>query len=332
MITVHAHTGNRVIEQPLIIGNELPPGTVWIDMQKPDEAERQFLAMLLGIELPTREAMKEIEASSQLYVRGGCIYLTTPMISQADTPHPVMSELTFVLTPQHMISIRYHEPRSIMVFAARATRRPELAASADAALLGLLDAVTDRVADVLELIGGRIDQLSSQVFEDSVEASANGSRRRHANPELREVLRGIGKAGDLTHKVRESLAGLDRLVTFMASTTASRLTKEQKTATKTLARDLRSLHEHAGFLAHEAAFLLDATLGMINIEQNYIIKIFTVASVAFLPPTLIASIYGMNFRQNFPELDWAFGYPYALALMVLSALIPFLYFRQRGWL
>ncbi len=332
MITIHAHTGTRAIEQPLAIGGMLPPGTVWIDMLRPDEAERRFLATLLGIELPTREEMKEIEASSQLYVRGECVYLTTPMISQADTPHPVMSELTFVLTSQHMISIRYHEPRSLLVFAARATRRPDLVTSAEAALLGILDAVTDRVADVLELIGGRIDSLSTRIFEDTLPAATTTKRRRHATPELQEVLRGVGQAGDLTHKVLESLAGLDRLVTFMNSTTSTRMNKEQKTAVKTLTRDLRSLHEHAGFLAHEVTFLLDATLGLINIEQNMIIKIFSVAAVMFLPPTLIASIYGMNFHQNFPELDWAFGYPYALFLMIMSAAVPFWYFRRRGWL
>lgn len=333
MITIHANTGTRIIEQPLAVGGTLPAGTVWIDLLRPDEGERRFLEGLLGIELPTREEMREIEASSQLYTRGECVYLTTPMISQADTPHPVMSELTFVLTGQHMISIRYHEPRSILVFAARTTRRPELAASAEAALLGVLDAVTDRVADVLELIGGRIDALSSRIFDDTLDVtSTGGKRRRHATPELQEVLRGVGKAGDLTHKVRESLAGLDRLVTFMTSTTAGRLSKEQRTAVKTLTRDLRSLHEHAGFLAHEVTFLLDATLGLINIEQNTIIKIFSVAAVMFLPPTLIASIYGMNFHQNFPELDWAFGYPWALGLMVLSAVVPFWYFRRRGWL
>ena len=332
MITIHAQTGSRAIEQPLAIGGTLPPGTVWIDMLRPDEAERRFLAGLLGIELPTREEMKEIEASSQLYVRNECVYLTTRMISQADTPHPVMSELTFVLTPQHMISIRYHEPRSLLVFAARATRRPELIASAEAALLGALDAVTDRVADVLELIGGRIDGLSTRIFEDTLPAATGNKRRRHATSELQDVLRGVGQAGDLTHKVRESLAGLERLVTFLSSTAAGRMGKDQKTSVKTLTRDLRSLHEHAGFLAHEVNFLLDATLGLINIEQNTIIKIFSVASVAFLPPTLIASIYGMNFHQNFPELDWAYGYPYAIALMVLSAAIPFWYFRRRGWL
>jgi magnesium transporter len=330
MITIHARTAGRVIQQPLAPEGPLPEGTVWIDMLRPDEGERQRLSALLGIDLPTREEMKEIEASSQLYTEGDGIYLTTPMISRADSPHPQMGELTFVLTSRQMITMRYTEPRSISVFAARSARQPEMLASAEDALLGVLDAVIDRIADVLELIAGRIDTLSLRVFEDSLDSEPT-ARKRESSSALNDVLRGIGRAGDLTHKVRSSLAGLERLVTFLTSVTASRLTKDQKITLKTLTRDLRSLQEQARSLAQETNFLLDATLGLINIEQNYIIKIFSVASVAFLPPTLIASIYGMNFK-SFPELDWAWGYPFALCLMVLSAVIPFLYFRRRGWL
>ncbi|CAK0758915.1 hypothetical protein CCP1ISM_8860001 [Azospirillaceae bacterium] len=183
---------------------------------------------------------------------------------------------------------------------------------------------------MLELISSRLDNLSNRVFEDSLDSGAK-PRRRDSSPALNEVLRGVGRAGDLTHKVRGSLAGLERLVTFLTPMTVSRFTKDQKASLKTLTRDLRSLQEQARFLAQETSFILDATLGLINIEQNYIIKIFSVASVAFLPPTLIASIYGMNFK-TFPELEWGWGYPFALCLMVLSAVIPFLYFRRRGWL
>ncbi|MGQ9368759.1 magnesium transporter CorA family protein [Azospirillum sp. ST 5-10] len=331
MITVHARNEQgRVIEQPLGIGDPLPDGTVWIDLLRPDEAERAHIGRLAGCDLPTREEMREIEASSQLYVEADGIYLTTTVIARADTPHPEQGEVTFVLTPRHMITLRYTEPRSVATFAARTGRQPELLASAEDALLGILDAVIDRVADVLELIGGRIDALSARIFTDSLDGGIGGGRNKKPD-ELQDVLRGIGRAGDLTHKVRDSLAGLDRLVAFLTSVTTGRLSKEQKTALKTLARDLRSLNEHAGFLAHEANFLLDATLGLINIEQNAIIKIFSVVAVAFLPPTLIASAYGMNFAFM-PELQWEWGYPMALVLMVVSAVLPLWYFRRRGWL
>lgn len=330
MITVHARIDGRVVEQPLALGDPLPPGTVWIDLLRPDEAERAHVGGLTGCDLPTREEMKEIEASSQLYTEGDGLYMTSPIIARADTPHPEQGELTFVLTPRHMITLRYNEPRSVTAFAARTLRQPELLASGESALLGLLDAVIDRIADVLELIGGRIDGLSARVFTDSLDSRGFGRAGKKPD-DLQDVLRGIGRAGDLTHKVRDSMAGLDRLVAFLTSVSAGRLSKEQKTALKTMTRDLRSLNEHAGFLAHEANFLLDATLGLINIEQNAIIKIFSVVAVALMPPTLIASAYGMNFK-HMPELDWEFGYPMALALMVLSAVGPLWYFRRRGWL
>ncbi len=330
MITVHARVGGRVVEQPLALGEPLPPNTVWIDLLRPDEAERGHVGAVTGCDLPTREEMKEIEASSQLYTEGEAVYLTASVIARADSPMPEQGEVTFVLTPRHMITVRFTEPRSVATFAARTSRQPELLASAEDALLGILDAVIDRVADVLELIGARIDGLSSRIFTDSLDGKRIGGSSKKPD-ELQDVLRGIGRAGDLTHKVRDSLAGLDRLVAFLSSVAAGRLTKEQKAALKTLTRDLRSLNEHAGFLAHEANFLLDATLGLINIEQNAIIKIFSVVSVALMPPTLIASAYGMNFHYM-PELDWDFGYPMAIVLMVLSAVVPLWYFRRRGWL
>ncbi|BAI73330.1 metal ion transporter [Azospirillum sp. B510] len=319
-----------MVRQPLELGEELPGGAVWIDLLRPTEAERAHVGALTGCDLPTREEMKEIEASSQLYVEGEGIYMTSSIISRATSPHPEQGELTFVLTPRHLITLRYTEPLPVITFAARCVRQPELLATGESALFGLLDAVIDRVADVLELVGGRIDELSARVFDDSLDGGGFGKAAKKPD-ELQDVLRGIGRAGDLTHKVRDSLAGLDRLVVFMTSVSGGRLSKEQKTALKTMTRDLRSLTEHAGFLAHEANFLLDATLGLINIEQNAIIKIFSVVSVALMPPTLIASAYGMNFK-HMPELDWEFGYPMAIVLMVLSAVVPLWYFRRRGWL
>lgn len=330
MITVYSRIDGRVVEQPLAAGDPLPPGAVWVDLLRPDDAERRAVAAALGCDLPTREEMREIEASSQVYVEDGAIYLTASVIARADTPHPEQGELTFVLTQGRVATLRFTEPRSIASFAARTNRQPELLASAEDALLGLLDAVIDRVADVLELVGARIDALSAQVFRDG----PDGRPVKRSSPrsgELKEVMRGVGRAGDLTHKVRDSLASLDRLAAFLTTAAADRLNKEQKTQLKTLARDLRSLNEHSGFLAHEVNFLLDATLGLINIEQNNIIKMFSVAAVAFLPPTLIASSYGMNF-QHMPELDWQWGYPMALAMMALSAAAPLWWFKRRGWL
>jgi magnesium transporter len=330
MITVYSRHEGRVIEQPLTAGAPLPPGAVWIDLLRPDDKERRAVAALVGCDLPTQEEMREIEASSQVYVEEGAIFLTASVIARADTPHPEQGELTFVLTQEHFVTLRYTEPRSVAAFAARTGRQADLLTGPEDALLGLLDAVIDRVADVLELVGARIDALSAQLFGDTPDG--HGVKRTTPRAgELKEVMRGIGRAGDLTHKVRDSLASLDRLAAFLTTAASQRLSKEQKTQLKTLARDLRSLNEHAGFLAHEVNFLLDATLGLINIEQNNIIKIFSVAAVVFLPPTLIASSYGMNF-QHMPELEWEWGYPLALMMMAISAAVPLWWFRRKGWL
>lgn len=329
MIRAYIRHGLRTLEQPVDPGAPLPEGTVWIDLLRPTDEERAYIAEALGVELPTREEMKEIEASSQLYTEGDTVYLTTPVIARADTPHPEQGELTFVLTPRYMLTIRYMDPRSVATFAIRTARQPELLASAEDALLGILDAVADRVADVLELVGGRIDALSRRVFTDTLDSHAARGRRKQSS-DLQEVLRGVGRAGDLTHKVRDCLAGMDRLVAFLTSVSLGRLTKEQKFALKTLNRDLRSLSEHAGFLAQETSFVLDATLGLISIEQNNIIKIFTIAATVLMPPTMIASLYGMNFR-HMPELDWQYGYLWALGVMVLAAVLPAWFFRRRGW-
>lgn len=332
MITVYIRTPEEVVEQPLRPDETLPEGAVWIDLLRPTEEERAFVATATGTDLPTREEMREIEASSQTYQEGDTLFLTTTVLARADSPTPEQSELSFILTPRHMITLRYSEPRSVALFAVRACRQPEKLAAAENALLGLLDAVIDRTADVLEMIGGRVDALSTQIFSDTLEKRGrDDTDARKGSAELQDMMRGIGRAGDLTHRVRDSLAGLDRIVAYLTTVSAQRLTKEQKATLKTLTRDLRSLNEHAGFLAHEVSFLLDATLGLINIEQNAIIKIFSVVAVIFLPPTLIASAYGMNF-EYMPEMDWAFGYPMALIMMVLSAVLPLWYFRRRGWL
>ncbi|HSK40548.1 MAG TPA: magnesium transporter CorA family protein [Arenibaculum sp.] len=332
MIRAYARTQQgEACERVLEPGTALPAGTVWIDLLHPTEAERGYVADLTGIVPPTHEDMKEIELSSRLYVEGDAVYMTTPVITGADTRQPGLGPLTFGLTPRMLLTIRFVEPKSVETFVTRTLRQPDLLAGPEDAMLNLLDAIIDRAADVLELIGTQLDGLSRRVFATGPASAAGGKKKGGAPAELTEVMHGIGRVGDLTHKVRDSLAGLDRLLAFFVTMTSGRLGKEQKTMLKTLSRDLRSIAEHAAFLANQTGFLLDATLGVINIEQNAIIKIFSVVAVVFLPPTLIASIYGMNF-DFMPELDWPLGYPLALGLMVMSAILPLFYFRRRGWL
>jgi len=345
LITAYVRSDDTLRAVPLEHGAPLPDGTVWLDMLRPEEAEREAIGARLGIELPTREDMSEIETSSRLYVEDGAVFMTAPVLSRGDAGHQELGLLTFVATDGVLVTVRHTEPLWFSIFAARAMRRPGLAVTPSETFLGLLEAVVDRAADVLEMVGADLDRLSTQVFAGAVDHDAEDRRHRralrrrtvrrsHRRPDsdgLRTVITAIGRAGGVTHKVRDSLAGLERLCAFAATVLGPRLGKEQKARLKTIARDVHSLVEHAGFQAMQTNFLLDATLGVINIQQTNIIKIFSVAAVAFLPPTLVASIYGMNFKYM-PELEWTWGYPMALLLMVAVAVLPLLYFKRRGWL
>lgn len=308
----------------------MPAGLVWVDLNSPSEAERQFVSQQLKIDLPTPSEMEEIEASSRLYTEHGVMYLTTMVMSGSETPMPIETELTIVQAPQCLVTMRFAETRSLETFAYRIKRDPNLMTTPDEALISLLDAIIDRMADILELIGRHVDDVSRQVFMRH-EAEKGKVKRKARARGLHDILSDIGRSGDMVHRVRDCLSNLLRLVAFISPIVTPRLHGEQLTYFRTLDRDLRSLSDHSQFLAHEASFLLEATLGQINIEQNEIIKIFTVASVAFLPPTMLASIWGMNF-VHMPELQTPWGYWLALAIIFISGIIPIALFRRKGWI
>jgi magnesium transporter len=284
----------------------------------------------LGVALPTRDEMREIEPSSRLYVEGEASYMTAQVLSRADEPNPMSEPLTFVLTRRALITLRYTDPRPISSYAGRICRQAATCNSADDALVGLIEAFVDRIADILEKAGLDLDTVSRQIF------SVGQGGKRTDERDLQAVLRTLGRNDDLISTTRESLLSLSRLIRFLGATldvndkADKKLAKDLRLRTKVVVRDIASLNEHASFESHKVNFLLDATLGMINIEQNRIIKLFSVAAVVFLPPTLVASIYGMNF-DVMPELKWALGYPWALLLMVLSGVLPYLYFKRKGW-
>jgi magnesium transporter len=302
----------------------LPPEAIWIDLVSPTPDEERQVEALLGVEVPTREEMQEIEVSSRLYEENGALYMTAPVVTKADTEHPQAGAVSFIVAGDRLITVRYAEPQSFTLFSARCQRAPGPYTRGDAVMAALLDALIDRIADVLEHIGMEVDDISHEIFEHPAKPRRGGN--------FQSILRRLGRRGDLTSKVRESLVGLGRVLMFLSqASTAQKIAKNLRDRLRTMTRDVRSLTDHASFLSSKINFLLDATLGMINIEQNAIIKIFSVVAVVFLPPTLIASIYGMNF-EYMPELHWPFGYPMALLLMLGSALAPLLYFKRRGWL
>ena len=300
---------------------------VWIDLLNPTPSEEKAVQAALRLEIPTREEMQEIESSSRLYKEDEALFLTAPFLHGVDSGEFSSTAITFVLSAGNLVTVRYATPRAFAVFAARARRAPPMLASPDAVMLHLFEQVVDRLADILERIGADMDRASQTAFR-SARAKIKANRR---DADLRETLITLGQVGEVTTRASETLLGLSRILTFVGAEKQTAVRRENQPLIKTLVRDVRSLVEHANFLNSKANFLLDAVLGILNVEQNNIIKTFTVASVALMPPTLIASIYGMNF-QVMPELGWRLGYPLALALMVVSALLPILYFRRKGWL
>jgi magnesium transporter len=330
MLQVYATRGGAL--QPVeCSADALPSDALWIDLFGPTAEEDRQLERWLGIAVPSREEMLEIEQSSRLYEEGGALYMTALLSWRADTMEPSNTPVTFILTPKHLVTVRFADPQPLRTFLARCAKQPQRITQANGAFIALLEAVVDRGADLLERAGSDLDGLSGGVFRPE-NTGRRGLRRSTRRPEdLQALILRIGRDNDLVSKIHESLLSLARLLIFFGETGGKRLPDELKPRLKTLARDVRSLSEHAVSLTNKILFLLDATLGLINIQQNAIIKIFSVVAVIFMPPTLVASIYGMNF-QFIPELHWQHGYPWALALMVASGLLPYLYFKFRNWL
>jgi magnesium transporter len=319
-------TDEGLVERLVLASHEpIPPAAVWIDLVAPDREEDRKVERFLGIEVPTREDQQDIEPSELLYAEHGARYMTTRLLSRAETDEPVLSGVTFILKGRSLITVRYEEPKAFAMFGQKAARPFGIGRSGEEVLAGLMDAIMDRAADVLQMTSSRIDALSRSVFEVK---SDPGTR----NNEYQDTLRELGRLGDLISKQRESLVSIERMLLFLtASFRASRVPMEMREQMRTTLRDLQSLEEHASFQTNKIQFLLDATLGLVNLEQNNIIKLFSVMAVVFMPPTLIASIYGMNFKAM-PELELSLGYPLALVLMVVAAVMPYFFFRWKRWL
>jgi len=293
-----------------------PEDALWLDLLTPTREEELAVEAALGLALPTREEMAEIEPSSRLYQANGATYMTATLLARRDDNGRFSAPVTFVLAKGMLITIRYETVRAFELFAERAQGLG--AGSGISCLFGLLDAVVERLADLLEQTAENVEGVSASIF------------RRPKGAEFEALLTDLARAQSLTSMTRNSLVSLARLFSFAALAPEISTDGKCRAHLKTLQRDGQSLTEHAGFQSSHIAFLLDAALGLINIEQNGIIKFFSVAAVILMPPTLVASIYGMNFH-HMPELAWSFGYPMALGLMAISAIWPFLWFRRRGW-
>ena len=320
-----AYIIRKTIEPHIITNNnrDLLKESLWIDLLTPSKEEEDLVEHYLSLGIPTREEMIEIEQSSRLYKENGILFLTAIMIAQHESADPILDPVTFILTPKQLITMRYIEPKSFSIFSNKLQKTASNSYDALTLLLDLYDVTIDRLADTLELVGRRLDEYSKNIFRSH--------NQNEAGVDYRNLMQQIGANGDLNTKARESLVTFNRLIVFLGHTEDSRIDSDKQSRLATLGKDIDSLSDHANFLSTKVNFLLDATLGMVNIEQNNIIKIFSVAAVIFLPPTLVASIYGMNFHFM-PELHWKYGYIFAVALILVAAWLPYKYFKYKKWL
>lgn len=330
MITLYKLNADHLVRIEVAPGEALPSDVIWIDLFSPTPSEDRIVEAWLGIDIPTREDMTEIEESNRFYMENGAQYLTAPILHAIDLNHRELTPVTFILSGNRLVTVRYADPKSFSIYIARASKpgngliTPKC--NGLSIMLGLTEATTNRLADILEAVAGKIDAASHSIYRRQPKA------RPMTTEDFRHILTQIGGQGSFLSRVRESLAGISRMLVYLTvinSPVGSR--KEARSWIKSIERDTQSLTTYVDFLSNKVTFLLDTIVGLISVEQNAIIKIFSVAGVGFMPPTLVASIYGMNF-SFMPELNSPWGYPMALGLMIASALLPLLYFRRKGWL
>jgi magnesium transporter len=297
----------------------LPEDAIWVDLSEPTREEELAVEAALRLELPTREEMAEIEPSSRLYQEHGATVMIASLLYNSEGDAPQMTPVTFALIGERVVTIRYAEPRAFTVYATQTERVVEDHVDGAKIFIGLLDAVVDRLADILERTSGEVERASRDIF-----------RRPRVAP-FEDIIDRLGRAQTTDSMARDSLVSISRVLSFSSLAEQIEGDTECREHIKSLHRDAQSLTDHASYQSGNITFLLDAAMGLINIEQNDILKRFTVLTIMLMPPTLVAGIYGMNFH-NLPELSWSFGYFAALALMVIVAFAPLIYFRVKRWL
>jgi magnesium transporter len=297
----------------------------WIDLLNPTAAEIAQVAAEYGVAVPSRESLQEIETSSRLRALGQVLYVSMPLAIEDESSGFTPVPLGFVLSPERLVTVRYVDVFAFNGVSARVAQKQDIGSAR--VFSALIEAMVDFSADQLEKLSSELAKVSARAFGPQAPPRHHDKR---VSQGLRECLKAIGIAGDqLSHK-RESMLGLQRIIGFVLKMTADWMAPEEKTRLGTAQQDLVSLVDFEAHLSGKSQFLLDAILGFINTEQNEIFKVLTIVSVVGIPPTLIASMYGMNFH-DMPELNWRWGYPYGLALIALSILVSILWFKRRGW-
>lgn len=325
MLKVYRRQESTIQSQEMDLSAAIPVGALWIDILNPTDADLEGIEQQLGIEIPTKNEVWKNQVLNRQYVQDNIAYMAAAIITKIGTPYPDTSAVTFILSPKYLLTVRHINPTSFQNFGQRIQLPTEHFTNSTEVLEGLLEEIITRIAYNSEVVVQTLDEISHQIFCDAVLAEGG----RSPSHLMKEILRRLGTAADLNSKINESLHSVSRMLSFFRQIAPHHA--EQDHNIDILITDAKALTNQCAFLSDKITFQLDALLGMINVEQNLIIKIFSVVTVFFLPPTLVSSLYGMNFH-HMPELEWAMGYPLALMLMGLCAVIPYLYFRKKGWL
>lgn len=321
MLSAYPHASASEPGEGALVAQDSAP--IWIDLFDPTEAEVASVQDSTHIRVPRREDISEIESTSRLYIERGTLYLSTPLITRSEEAGGGLTATGFVLSPSTLVTIRYERVGAFDTVRQLLDSRETLC-SADV-FTHILEAVVDRAADLLERIGAELDVLSRETFMD-----AKITRASREDP-LRQRLRKLGVIGDRLSQVRDALLGVGRIAPFVSETAKAWTPPDVQARLGAVRQDIGSLNDYEGHLSTKVQFLLDAVLGFISIEQNDVVKVLTIASTVGVPPVLVVGVYGMNFKFM-PELEWRHGYPYAIALMLLSAVVPLLWFRFKRWL
>jgi magnesium transporter len=326
VIIIYQSNGAGFASRILPTGEAVPLQAVWIDLFQPSADEEAAIEAMLAFDVPTREEMRTIEPSNLLYSEAGANFMAARIVTHGDEGTAKLAPVSFILAGKRLITVRYDAPRSFELFRQKLERGAECGPRAEHIFMELMETIIDRAAELLQAIGERIDEVNSDAFNPNVQfARGKGAR-------YRAILNQLGQEGDRIAKVRESMVSIERMLLFLSTRIENaREVAGLRSELKTTLRDVESLEDHATFLNDKIQFLLDGVLGLVSLDQNNIVKIFSVAAVVFMPPTLIASIYGMNF-EVMPETKWIFGYPMALGMMAVSVIITLLFFKIRKWL
>lgn len=296
---------------------------LWIDLIQPGDAEMARLRDL-GVPLPTLAEMEEIELSNRLYREDGLDYMTAVLPGENAAGDRVSMPVTFILSGARLVTVRHHSPRPFLTFPARAERSTLGCTSPDRLFSGLIEEIIARLADILEGVGRTLDQTTADIFQRRAVGAASDR--------LQAALQSVGREAETMARVRLALLTVERILAFHTAILDDRPEADRlRPVIRAQMRDVQALEEHGAFLGSRVSLAVDTTLGMINLQQNNTVRILSVIAALFLPPTLIASVYGMNFT-NMPELDEPWGYAFALVLMGATTMGTWLFLRWKRWL